>query len=95
VRELSPIATTAKKKARAVQPAATPAARHFTFSEGSSDKFWEISQSGVKVTVRYGRAGTNGQTNVKSFPIEEAASKHVAKLCAEKLAKGYKESVEE
>jgi DNA ligase-1 len=92
VRE-SPAGTSAdKKKAPPVQQPAAPTVRRFTLTEGSSDKFWEIARSGVEVTVRYGRAGTSGQTNVKSFPSEDAATKHVAKQCAEKLSKGYQES---
>jgi predicted DNA-binding WGR domain protein len=37
--------------------------------------------------------GTQGQTNVKSFPTEQAAAKHAAKLTGEKVAKGYVEGV--
>lgn len=66
--------------------------RHFEFSDGSSSKFWEICRDGTQVTVRFGRIGSKGQTNVKSFPDEAAAEKHVAKLIAEKMAKGYRES---
>ena len=79
---------------QSAKPTSKPVAgvRRFTFAEGSADKFWEISMSGTEVTVRYGRTGTNGQTNAKSFPSEDAAAKHVAKLCAEKIGKGYKES---
>ena len=36
--------------------------RYFEFIEGSSSKFWEISVSDKIVTVRFGRIGTNGQT---------------------------------
>ena len=32
-----------------------------------SHKFWEISVSGQEVTVRFGRNGTNEQSNVKNF----------------------------
>jgi predicted DNA-binding WGR domain protein len=67
--------------------------RRFSFTEGTSSKFWEISVADLEVTVRYGRTGTQGQTNVKSFPNEAAVAKHVAKLCAEKLAKGYQEVI--
>ena len=53
---------------------ATTGARRFEFTEGSSHKFWEISPQGAEVTVRYGRIGAQGQTNVKSFPDEAAAA---------------------
>ena len=65
-------------------------AKRFEFSEGSSQKFWEVSRNGVEVTVRFGRIGTNGQSQVKSFPDDETAAKHVEKLIKEKLAKGYR-----
>jgi len=41
------------------------------------------------VTVRFGRNGTNGQTQTKAFPDETAAQKHADKLVKEKTAKGY------
>ena len=66
-------------------------ARRFEFSEGKSNKFWEISMSGTDVTVRFGRIGTNGQTQTKSFADAAAATKHAEKLIAEKLEKGYEE----
>jgi DNA ligase-1 len=68
---------------------ATSTVRRFEFSEGNSNKFWEISAAGTEVTVRFGRIGTEGQTQVKSFPDAAAADKHVAKLIEEKLKKGY------
>ena len=65
--------------------------RRFEFSEGKSNKFWEIVVNGTEVTVHFGRIGTKGQDNVKSFPDEAAASKHAAKLIEEKTGKGYVE----
>lgn len=41
--------------------------------------------------VRFGRLGTNGQTQTKDLGSESAASIHVDKLIKEKLAKGYVE----
>ena len=63
--------------------------RRFEFAEGTSSKFWEISAQGKEVTVRYGRIGSEGQSNVKSFPNEAAAAAHVEKLIREKTGKGY------
>ncbi len=65
--------------------------RRFEFADGSSDKFWEIAVAGAEVTVRYGRTGSNGQTNTKTFPDEAAAAKHADKLITEKTEKGYEE----
>ena len=66
-------------------------ARRFEFVGGNSAKFWEISQAGTDVTVRYGRLGTSGQEQTKSLPTPEAAQRHVGKLVDHKLAKGYVE----
>jgi predicted DNA-binding WGR domain protein len=70
-------------------PTASP--RRFEFSEGNSSKFWEISVAGKDIHVRFGRIGTTGQTNDKSFPDESAAAKHAEKLIREKTGKGYRE----
>jgi predicted DNA-binding WGR domain protein len=72
------------------QPAATTL-RRFEFVEGGSKKFWEIGQTGCDMTVRYGRIGTNGQTQTKTFPDEARTAREVQKLIAEKVKKGYTE----
>jgi DNA ligase-1 len=68
------------------------AARRFECRENSTQKFWEISRVAGEVTVRFGRIGTNGQTQTKSFTDDAAAAKHADKLVAEKTAKGYIEA---
>ena len=65
--------------------------RSFTFTEGTSNKFWNIDLQGTKFTVTFGKVGTNGQTQVKTFPDEAAARKEHDKLVAEKVKKGYVE----
>jgi len=65
--------------------------RRFEVSEGSSNKFWEIEVDGSSHTVRYGKIGTDGQTNTKSFASAEAARKDHDKLIAQKTGKGYEE----
>jgi predicted DNA-binding WGR domain protein len=83
-----------KKKAAAAK--AAPAkkakkggARLFEFSEGSSNKFWEIELDGSSFTTRYGKIGTDGQTSLKEWDSEEKAQKEYDKLVAEKTKKGY------
>jgi predicted DNA-binding WGR domain protein len=66
--------------------------RRFEFKEGNSSKFWEIAVSGDEHTVRFGRIGSNGQSQTKSFPTAAAASKDAARLIAEKTRKGYRET---
>jgi DNA ligase-1 len=65
--------------------------RQFELVDGKSSKFWEIAVDGTSVTVRFGRIGTNGQTQTKTFGDEVAAIKHADKLISEKTGKGYVE----
>ncbi len=79
-----------------VPPAAPPAAapgsvRHFEFIAGSSRKFWEIALSANSFTVRFGRIGTAGQSQTKTFADEAKAKREAESLIAEKVKKGYLE----
>ncbi|MFC4062850.1 WGR and DUF4132 domain-containing protein [Planomonospora corallina] len=65
--------------------------RTLTCVSGSSAKFWQVSQEGTELSIRYGRLGTAGRTQVKSFDTAEAAAAAAGKLAAEKLRKGYAE----
>jgi predicted DNA-binding WGR domain protein len=67
--------------------------RYFEFVGGTSAKFWEIGTSGNEVTVRFGRIGTEGQTQVKTFADAAAANKHAERLVGQKVGKGYREPV--
>jgi DNA ligase-1 len=66
--------------------------RRFEYAEGKSAKFWEISIEGGDVTVRFGRLGTQGQSQTKSFAGADAAARHAEKLIGEKTKKGYVET---
>jgi predicted DNA-binding WGR domain protein len=86
-------AKTAVAKPAAAKPAAAPqGARHFEFSEGTSNKFWEITMSGTDVKTRYGKIGTPGQQTLKEFGDAAAAKKEYDKLVHEKTKKGYEET---
>ena len=63
----------------------------YEFNDGKSHKFWEIERSGTTFTVRYGRVGTDGQTNTKVFDSEEDAQKEADKMVRSKVKKGYQE----
>jgi predicted DNA-binding WGR domain protein/cellobiose-specific phosphotransferase system component IIB len=65
--------------------------RRFEMVEGTSSKFWEVETSGVDVTVRFGRIGTDGQTKTKTFDDVSKAAAEEAKLIKEKTGKGYAE----
>jgi predicted DNA-binding WGR domain protein len=65
--------------------------RRFEFVEGKSNKFWEVEVAGADVTVRFGRIGSSGQTQTKSFDTPDQATGHAEKLIASKTKKGYLE----
>src|SRR4051794_37568849 len=61
----------------------------YEFSEGSSDKFWEITLQDKNVITHYGRIGADGQSTSKSFKSAAEAKRAYDKLIAEKTKKGY------
>lgn len=65
--------------------------KHLQYIDGTSDKFWQIETTGNSYTVVYGRNGTVGQTQIKSFDTEDACIKAAEKLVTEKTKKGYSE----
>ena len=61
-------------------------------SEGTSNKFWEITRKGNVLHIAWGRIGTDGQSQDKKFASPEAAQKEHDKLVASKKKKGYAEA---
>lgn len=53
-------------------------ARTFEFKDDKSSKFWEITLADTTVTVRYGKTGTNGQSQQKLF-VDSAVAKSTSK----------------
>jgi predicted DNA-binding WGR domain protein len=83
---------TREKPTAVPEPASTAGStRRFEFVSGSSSKFWEISTSGNSFTVRFGRLGTAGQSQTKSFTDAASARREAESLIAQKLNKGYVE----
>lgn len=66
--------------------------RRFEFSEGSSDKFWEVEVNETEVTTRWGRIGAAGQIKSKSHPSASAALADAHSQAAAKAKKGYRET---
>lgn len=62
--------------------------RRFEFSEGASNKFWEVWTQGSQVFTRYGKLGAGGQTTIKETASADAAAALETKLVREKTAKG-------
>jgi predicted DNA-binding WGR domain protein len=65
--------------------------RYFEYVGGVSRKFWEITLSGDRFSVCFGRIGTAGQEQAKSFPDAAAARRAAERMVSEKLGKGYEE----
>jgi uncharacterized protein (TIGR02996 family) len=65
-----------------------PPAR-YEYSEGSSNKFWQIELSGSSFTTTFGKIGTPGTTSLKEWPDAATAKKEHDKLVAQKVKKGY------
>jgi len=76
----------------ALVPVAAGSKRRFEFQEGKSSKFWEIAVHGREHTVRFGRIGSGGQCQTKSFASEAAAQNDADRLITEKKRKGYREA---
>lgn len=65
--------------------------RHFINQTGDSNKFWTIEQLDKTYSVTWGKIGTEGRTNNKSFIDNDECCKEVEKLIKEKINKGYQE----
>lgn len=63
--------------------------RHFIYQDEKSHKFWTVEQQGNELHISWGKAGTKGQSQIKSFSDAAAAEKAELKLIAEKVKKGY------
>ena len=91
----APAKKAAPAKAAPAKPAkggGTTTPRYFEFSEGSSNKFWEVWTVGTELRTKYGRIGAAGSTTVKDFGTAEKVQKEYDKIVAEKTKKGYEET---
>lgn len=61
---------------------------------GAEHKFYAITVDGAELTIRYGRIGTDGQTQHKTFPSAEKAEAEAAKKLRDKRRKGYEDAVQ-
>jgi uncharacterized protein (TIGR02996 family) len=66
--------------------------RTFEFRDGKSNEFWNIDLNRDVFTVTFGRIGSTGQTQTKTFPDSARAQQEHDKLIREKLARGYVET---
>jgi predicted DNA-binding WGR domain protein len=56
---------------------------------GSSNKFWEVNVQGNQFTVHYGRIGSQGRTQTKTFATPAEAQAAADKAIKDKLSNGY------
>ena len=61
----------------------------YEFSDGKSNKFWEVEVDGDTVNVCYGRLGTDGQTSTKVYSSAAEAQAQADKQAKSKMKKGY------
>ncbi|EHK6582203.1 WGR domain-containing protein, partial [Escherichia albertii] len=61
----------------------------YIYQDEKSHKFWAVEQQGNELHISWGKVGTNGQSQVKSFADAATAEKAELKLIAEKVKKGY------
>lgn len=65
--------------------------RRFELVESGASKFWEVTSAGSSFDVAWGKIGTSGQSQTKSFDNDALAAQALAKLVKEKVGKGYVE----
>ncbi len=66
--------------------------RTFEMSDASSHKFWNIEVKDKSFTVTFGRIGTSGQSQTKTFKDTATAQAEADKLINQKTNKGYTET---
>ena len=65
--------------------------RQLKYQDAKSDKFWNIEVKGKSFTVTYGRTGTAGVSQMKTFSSPATCLNEAEKLVNQKLKKGYVE----
>lgn len=68
---------------------------YLELSEGDvgAHKFYEVTVVGSEIKIRYGRIGTAGQEQIKTYPSPEKAQAEATKKIQEKQHKGYEPAV--
>lgn len=65
--------------------------KHLKYIGDGHDKFWQIEVTGRSFTVTWGRNGTRGTSQTKTFSGERKCVETADALFRSKLAKGYVE----
>mgnify|MGYP001084662896 FL=1 len=64
----------------------------FIYQDEKSHKFWAVEQQDNELHLSWGKVGTSGQKQIKTFADAAVASKAAQKLINEKAKKGYVEN---
>ena len=59
--------------------------KHLKYIDGTSDKFWQIEATDTTYTVVYGRNGTSGTAQTKSFSSNQECLKAAENYWPKKL----------
>lgn len=65
--------------------------RQLQFDGGRTARFYEVEQSGCKLTITSGRVGRDPKVEVLTFPSPRVAAEQADRLCDAKVDKGYEE----
>ena len=68
--------------------------QYFEYSDYNSHKFWQIEVKGNGFTVLYGKIGSDGREQTKTFKDEAEAMKEAKKAISQKIKKGYVRKLE-
>jgi uncharacterized protein YfeS len=68
--------------------------KYFRYTEDTSDKYWEVTFEGNSVQTFFGKVGSAGRVEEKTYSSSDECLKEVEKLIKSKLKKGYQEVAE-
>lgn len=66
--------------------------KSFIYQDEKSHKFWAVEQQDNELHLSWGKVGTSGQSQIKTFADSATAAKAKQKLIGEKTRKGYAEN---
>ncbi|GAA4278309.1 leucine-rich repeat domain-containing protein [Aquimarina mytili] len=62
---------------------------HLEYKDSKSRKFWQITKEKLSIIITFGKIGTEGKTQSKSFDTEEKAGTYYQKQLFKKVDTGY------
>ena len=65
--------------------------KHFELIDKKSNKFWNIEKNNLKITINFGRIGSNGRQVEYKYNTKIQMDHEYKKKIESKVNKGYKE----